>query len=689
MFTKFSKAVNAKFSKMTGPLLYTGEDNRTLEQVYIDAFPEGTNLIYKVKREYECACCYNFIRNIGNVVSIEDGKLTTVWDVEGLPEPFQTVANALAAHVKSQPIQGLWVTKEKSYGAETTKSMVDGSVKKWDHFWGVVPKAAYSTEPGKVAGEFNSLHGVFLRGLNEFTQEALDTVYELIEGKALYRGDEFKKAVAEFRALKGVYDATEDKALWAYSVATNQKSFRNTAIGTLVTDLSEGMDVEKAVGSFEAKVAPTNYKRPTSFITQSMVKDAMLAITNLGLEDALQRRFARISDVSVNNVLWVNNASKANMKSSLENLLMTVVVKKAPKKLNSSDISIDEFMESVLPTASAMEVLVKNAHSPNFVSLTAPVHADAKGLFRWDNSFAWSYSGNIADSDMRQKVVQRGGSVSGVFRFTHMWNYGKRNASLMDLHVFEPGSKQNRTVTGGMEVHYHYGTQTCDSHRVGWNNRQNKKSLGIQDVDYTAPAPEGYVPVENITYPLLDKMTEGVYTCRIHNWQLRSPTQGGFKAEIEVGGVVYEYEWDKPLANMEWLTVAEVTLKGGKFTVDHKIPCGQVGRQVWGVQTESFVPVSTVMFSPNYWDGNAVGNKHWFFILENCLNPDATRGIYNEFLASGLEKHRKVFETIGSKTKCQPSEQQLSGLGFSSTTGATVTVKVTGDKGAQTFNITF
>ena len=37
---------------------------------------------------------------------------------------------------------------------------------------------------------------------------------------------------------------------------------RNTAMGTLLINLSEGMDLEKAVRQYENIMAPSNYKRP-------------------------------------------------------------------------------------------------------------------------------------------------------------------------------------------------------------------------------------------------------------------------------------------------------------------------------------------------------------------------------------------------------------------------------------------
>lgn len=198
----------------------------------------------------------------------------------------------------------------------------------------------------------------------------------------------------------------------------------------------------------------------------------------------------------------------------------------------------------------------------------------------------------------------------------------------------------------------------------------------VQDVDYTEAAAPGYVPVENITFPDLDKMPDGEYVCKIHNWRLREPTVGGFRAEIEFEGKIFQYEYDKPMPHKQWITVAVVTKKDGKFSIEHMLPCSESSQEVWGVQTQQFARVSTIMLSPNHWDDQKVGNKHVFFMLFDCKNQEPTRGIYNEYLRSDLNDSRKVFEVLGQQTMCPVVDDQLSGLGFSSTRGDAVTVIV-------------
>lgn len=687
-FKTFASQVYARFNALSQHELFVvGDDNRQIEQVYLQAFPEGTNPIYKTNTEHHCTCCFQVLRNVGNVVAIINGKIETLWEGYTPPAPYDVVAKALNTWVKQQAITNLFRTDQGGFGAVENFKKDGDTILTFNHFNVKIAKQHKTADVGKVTGEWRSMVEVFKRGLETLSLDALNTVIDLAAAKgpeALYRGAEHLHTLQAFREAMQVYRGlSEDgKALWLWANAGSPLArFRNTAIGTLVVALSEGEDLEAAVKSFESKVAPENYKRTTSLVTPAMVAAAMKTIEGLGLEPALARRHAKLSDVSVSNVLWVNNNAKNVMKSPLESLLMDAV-KKPVKDVIGDTIDIETFMKDVLPQAESINLLVKNSHRQNFVSLTAPVDANAERLFKWDNAFGWSYEGELADSSLRAAVAAKGGRVDGAFRFSHSWNHDKRNASLMDLHVFMPGWSEPN-VKG--KTHDEYG----NSERVGWNNRNHRPTGGVQDVDYTDAAPAGYVPVENITFPDLKRMPEGEYKCKIHNWKLRSPTEGGFKAEIEFEGNVFEYDYAKPLGNKEWVDVATVTLKNGRFSIEHHIPHGASSIEHWGVKTETFVEVDTVMLSPNFWDNNTVGNKHYIFALKGCKRPGEVRGIYNEFLRGDLEQHRKVFDLIAQKSKCAESEDQISGLGFSSTRHDTVTVQVKIGNRTRNFNVNF
>ena len=150
---------------------------------------------------------------------------------------------------------------------------------------------------------------------------------------------------------------------------------------------------------------------------------------------------------------------------------------------------------------------------------------------------------------------------------------------------------------------------------------------------------------------------------------------------MEVNGEIRTYSYPKRVKNNENVKVIDFNFDGKQVT-DLKVGLGiqdkAVSQDVWGIKTEMFQNTSIMTISPNHWDDQGVGNKHYFFILKDCINPDKARGFYNEYLDTRFEKHRKVFEVLGSKTKCEESDRQLSGVGFSSTKKDSVICKVEG-----------
>jgi hypothetical protein len=310
--------------------------------------------------------------------------------------------------------------------------------------------------------------------------------------------------------------------------------------------------------------------------------------------------------------------------------------------------------------------------------MTTSINPDVKNPFKWDkpingkqNLFSWSYNGNLAaKSALTQAVVAKGGRIDGVFRFTHSWNELEANNSLMDLHVFLPSNKGPEK-----KICNTYGN---NEERVGWGSaRRHSKTGGSQDVDYVNPAPAGYVPVENITFPSLDRLPEGDYKCMIHNWQLRN-TAGRGKAEIAFGDEIYEYIYPAT-KNKEWVNIATVTLRDSCWSIVHHLePVSGTSNKLWGLDTNQFHTVNLVSLSPNYWGDNAVGVKHYFFLLDGCHSDEPMRSFHIENLNSELLKERRVLEVFGVSDKLEPTDKQLAGLGFTKDSKETIIVKLEG-----------
>lgn len=674
-FMEFKTAVQEQFKKMSEHNMFvTGIDKDKLWSLYLDSFPEGTNRVLRERREYDCQCCKQFIKTCGNVVAVVDNKLLSIWDIKCQDDTFNVVSKEVSKFVKSKPIIAPFFHYENTAGTDFNHQLTDkNETLKWEHFFLKLPSSVVKHKDtiGSLISEFKSVKDVFKRGLDEITFDAIETVQELIDQDSIYRGAEFKSIVDEFLKYKRRYNGLsfkthKDNFSWNESLKNvSVARTRNTVIGTLLVDLSNNVPLNDSVKMFESKVAPAGYKRPKALITKSMIKNAQKKVQELGIEDSLHRRFAIESDLTINNVLFADRDTQISMN------VFDDLIKETPDKMKNLDkieeISIKDFIGKVLPKSNKIELLLDNRHENNLMSLIAPKITDSREIFKWNNNFSWAYNGEVADS-VRERVVKAGGRVDGVFRFSHSWNEIEPNQSLMDLHVFMPGNSHYNDKSSNR-----YG----NNQRVGWNRRNHLASGGSQDVDYTSEAPVGYIPVENITFPDINKMKDGKYICKIHNWKYRG-TGGRGKAEIEFGGNVYRYVYPQT-KHKEWVTVAEVTLKNGEFSIEHSLKESEESKEVWGVTTNKLHKVKMIMNSPNHWDGNNTGNKHWFFILEDCKNPEEARGFFNEYLKRDLRDHRKVFEVLAGKMKCEESRDQLSGLGFSSTQRNEVICKVTGN----------
>ncbi len=641
-FATVQAALAKHFKQMSEHRLFTTDtDGAALWELYLNSFPAGTNQVYKTRTEFDCSCCRHFIKSFGGVVNVVNGRVVTLWDFK-VDGPFQRVADALAAYVRGYAISNIYLHYECSVGnANSMQLLEDKSVKTWDHFFVNLPPTAVMGKDliGAAHGKATATHEVLKNSLRDITLDAVDTVLDLIAQNSLYRGEEHQFAVQEFRKLLVKFTG-RNLLVWEWhdSVHGAVAGIRNSVIGSLLIDLSEGKDLEAAVKAYEAKVAPTNYKRPTALVTKAMVAEAQAKVDELGLTTALERRYATIDDITINNLLFADRAVK-KAKNVFDEVAAGVVVDE--KKLGKvEEVGIADFIQKILPTAQTLEVLLENRHAGNLVSLIAPVDPQAKQLFKWPNGFSWAYTGDLADS-IKERVKQAGGSVTGDFRASLGWyNYDD-----LDLHLVGPD-----------RMHIYYGDR---HYRTGW---------GELDVDMNAYQGTTRSAVENITFSKRERMPEGKYVLHVNQFAQREKKDVGFEVELEFDGVVYQFAYPVEVPQGKNIPVCEFTYshKDG-LVINTGITANTASKVLWGLLTKTFHQVRVVTLSPNQWDGREVGNRHWFFMLDGCRNEGRARGFFNEFLSEALTPHRKVLEVVGAKMQTEEEVRQLSGLGFSST----------------------
>ena len=677
MFQKVRDKLIENFNHIVGDhdLYETDLDKDELWNIYLRSFPTGTNPIYRTNTKYDCSSCRHFIKAIGNLVWIDEETMDihSIFEFDTESTIYQPVMNAMATYVVKHPIRDMYFSKERRVGHDYDRELIGDEIETFHHFYVDIPdRLLYNNARGNrfmsiesAKSDHRDSKNVFQRALNEISMEAVDTVLELAKSKTLYRGEEWINALIEFRKSKEEYERLDPDKRDIYAWLMSSKigyavtRIRNHSIGVLLTDISNEIDLEEAVRKYEAIVAPSNYKRPKAIFTKKMLEEAQKKVEELGYMNSLERRFARIDDINVHDILFSNKDAAKHIQGNVFDDLMKSA-KTAPKNFSRVEkIEIERFIKDVLPTTNEMEVYFESRHIPNLVSLIAPVHKEAKSMFKWDNGFSWAYAGNIADSDIKTNVKNAGGSVNGALRFSIQWNDGlEHDPNDLDAHCIEPN---------GNEIYF--------------NSPRSRLTLGELDVDIIHPDLMK-AAVENIVFPEKQRMPKGEYRFYVHCFSDRGGNSG-FKAEIEFDGQIYHFDYPHKLRQSEKVFVARVTLlENGAFELYNHLTAEMSRREIWGLVTNQFIPVSVMMNSPNYWSLNdgkeGIGNKHYMFMLDGCINPEKPNGFYNEYLKNELIEHKRVFEALGSKMAVRESNDQLSGLGFSSTKRNDIVVKVNG-----------
>lgn len=715
---EFTKELQNNLLNMeqTGKLFVSSITGSQVWDLYIKNFTPELDPVFRDPNSttHNCNTCNNFVRRYGNIVAVTpDNKIITLWD-NITDDEFKHVANVISKQLKSATISNVFfetfaelnsLPYEKCNKSQTafqlgTKSnfkqytkdeaekfgvVTEGQIIEFNHIW-LSLNSKWVDNSGKsieaIRGDYKSDKDVFLRGMEEICLDTLLLVRDLINQGSLLNGEAHLFKIELMIPLKEDFDklpdSEKDNWAWVNSYKLNIAKFKNELIGVLCTELSSGVELNKAVVDWNKRVDPANYMKAVAPITKAQIALAQKFVEENGYADSFNRRFATLDDIKVTEIKHINN-SKTKKAISIFDDIKVAPSKQADNKFDKVEsVTIEKFMSDILPNCETVEAYLENRFDKNMVTLTTSNVEDSKPIFKWSNNYSKTYNGNLAGkSELREAVVSRGGSVSGVFRFSHSWNELEPNKSLMDLHVFMPGCEIPKQNTQGPHV---------TGRRVGWNNRTDVLSGGTQDVDYTSEAPAGYIPVENITFPDLNKMPEGTYTCKIHNWNFRK-SGGKGKAEIEFGGQLFQYVYPAT-KNHEWITVAVVTLKNGVFTIEHHLPCESSTKEIYGLESNTFHKVNLVCLSPNYWGDNAVGNKHYLFMLEGAKTPVSLRGFHNEDLCDELLQHRKVLDVLGNSAMIAPNDNQLSGLGFNATVRDSLILKLSGNF-KRTIKVTF
>lgn len=690
-----SKKIQAQFDKMcaTGNLFKATISGREVWKLYLEGFGNDKTFRDPESGEHNCNHCNNFIKRYGNIIAIDkDGNVMTLFDVKTTKE-YQKSIDSMAKAVKSSEIANVFFETYNELNSlpyeKTTKTLSvfrlgveenhkvytpdeakafgvveAGKAYTFSHFYLDLP-TAFVDKSGESIESIMSKHRdaktVFQRAMEEIPLATLELVRDLINQGSLLNGEAHAFKIEQIIPLKKAYNSVRvnEKDAWCWLKSHNLPfaKFKNELIGVLCSELAEGEELNKACQSWNKRVDPANYMKAVAPITNNQKKEAKKFVEENGYVESFDRRHATLSDIKVTEILH-SNVGDGKIKEV--SMFDDVPTKKSQHKRNEfkgiEEVGIEKFMEDILPNCTSVEALIENRHEGNFVSMTTINQDDCKDIFKWDNPYSWTYKGNLAGkSQIKEAVKSQGGKVDGVLRFSIMWAEDTIDNSDLDAHCKEPR---------GNEIYY--------------SNRINRSTGGNLDIDITNPQSHkrgGKDVVENITFPDLSRMDDGVYKLFVRQFSARNSQ--GFKAEIEFNGELFSYEYNTPVRGD--IQVAEVTLKNGEFTIKHILESTSSNKEIYGVETNNFHKVNLMCLSPNHWGINKSGNKHYFFMIDDCKADVSLRSFHSENLKPDLAEHRKVLEVLGAVNMIEPADTQLSGLGFNSTVSDSLVLKLGGN----------
>lgn len=699
---ELTKKIQEQFDRMcsTGKLFRSSVTGQQVWDLYINGFKPKDNPRFRDPEStmHNCNLCKNFIRRYGNIVAVDENyNIITMFNVDA-PEEFVTVVKSISKVLRKAKISEVFFetfTELNKLPYESCKQSntsfklgVDKNVKRYtkdeaEKFGVVKPDeirtfthlhlklpAQFVDNSGKsiesIMAEFRDSKNVFQRAMQEIPLDTLYLVRDLIVQGSLLDGVTHRYKIDQLIPLKKHYDFLHeehvnktDNWLWLTSYKFQLAKFKNELIGVLCSELAEGKELNEACQAWNKRVDPANYMKATAPITKKQIEEAKQFVEENGYTESFDRRFANIDDIKASEIKHINiGDGKVKAVSMFDNIKSTSTRHKRSEFDNVEEVPIDTFMEDILPSCTSVEAYLANKHDGNMVSLTTANVKKSKPIFKWSNNYSWTFNGNLAGKSMiKEAVKSRGGKTEGVVNIRLAF---PNTESDYDLHIIEP----NRN-----EIYYS-------------NRRRVHSSSGMLDLD--AQGADGmFVPekrVENIIYTEEQRMPKGKYLVYVNNFSERD-RNFGFTIEIEIDGEITTFVHNSFIPNKVNIQVCYINHIDNRFEIIPILPVGEsnsISKELYGLQTNEFHKVNLVCLSPNHWGKNAVGNKYYFFMLQGCKNPTSIRSFHIENLIPELLPHKKVMEVLGMTNMIEPTENQLSGLGFNATVRNELIVRLQG-----------
>lgn len=341
-----------------------------------------------------CGACRAFVRRYGGLVVIAaDGTAkSAVWAAENAPPQYLKAVAALAEEVARRPVSSVFRSSATEWGSAERGSWTHLALTPPEHL--VHTPSALATTSQYVAAK-NADRETLGRALAEFPRAVVQKAVALLRTEQLYRSDAILGAGAWLLELHDRLDAVHgngeharrqrDNLIWlaAATAPAGYCHVKSGMIGTLLTDLADGLPFDSVERRFAEKMHPLQYRRPTAAPTAAMIARAERVIGELRAAGSLERRFATLADVRP---MWSSSAAGTPRAKGVFGHLVPAEKRRGATDLDTGPVVMtwEKFARTVLTAAEGIEFEVPAA-AVNYGAMVTAANPDAPPIVQWDN----------------------------------------------------------------------------------------------------------------------------------------------------------------------------------------------------------------------------------------------------------------------------------------------------------------
>lgn len=350
-----------------------------------------SNLSPDIRQEHNCRSCKHFFERFGGLAVLDKDAnlLSAVWP-EKVSKPYQKAATALRIAVEACGVEGVFLSKDNVLGTPTNRYALGQT---YHHLW--IPnldmfQSLTQSADQKMAEKLMDFH-TMRTAMSEWSKESVKTLVHFLrtqgDVKSIGQAEWLLRLHEQDETFEGVLKMN---AFWRV-IATAPAGFLHPKagiVGSVLDDITAGYSEGAIASRFKEKMDPTVYQRPTT-VTSGNIAQAEKIVSQLGIEKAFRRRYARLDECEVLwQSGWKSKEQKAATYKGVFSGLKPTAPQSAPSGVNAGNMTWRSFSEKLLPSAIKIEYSIPNYNIPIY-TLTAAVDNEAPLIFQWPNHYGW------------------------------------------------------------------------------------------------------------------------------------------------------------------------------------------------------------------------------------------------------------------------------------------------------------